>query len=100
MAKRKNYKVIIRYDNLVRDVERLPTQKLKGEIIKIRRPLQIIVPLKLRHDKYDNNDNNENDNVNSHSLNRRGDLDYLPNKTDLRRYDKIKTCRLNFIKFS
>ena len=92
MAKRKNYKVIIRYDNLVRGVERLPTQKLKGEIIKIRKPLQIIVPLKLRNDKYDNNDNDESDNVNSHRLDRRGDLDDLPNKTDLRRYDKIKTC--------
>ena len=86
-------------DNLVRGVELFTTQKLKGKIEKVRRPLQMIVPLELRNDfndnsdnndKNDNNDNDENDNVNSDSL-KRDDLDDLLDKTDLSENRKIQT---------
>ena len=74
------------------DVELLTTQKLKGKIVKIRRPLQMIVPLELRNDfnnnsdnnnKSDNNNDDKNDNVSSDSLNRRDNLDDLLDKTSL-----------------
>ena len=79
----------------------LTTQKLKGKIIKIRTPSQVVVPLELRNDfndnsdnndKYDNNDDGANNSVNRHSMNPRGDLNNLLDKTDLRRYNTVKTC--------
>ena len=67
---------------------------------KIRRPLQMIVPLELRNDFNDNGDNNdnndnndddENDNVNIDILNPRNDLDNLLDKTNLGEEEKIQT---------
>ena len=66
---------------------------------KIRRPLQMIVPLELRNDfngngdnndNNDNNDDDENDNVNIDSLNPRNDLDALLDKTNLGEKRKSK----------
>ena len=83
----------------VRGVELLITQKLKGKMERIRRPLQMIVPFKLRNnfnnngdnnDKNDNNDDDENDNVNIDSLNPRNDLDDLLDKTNLGEKRKSK----------
>ena len=61
----KNIKLLYDNDNLVRGVELLTTQKLKGKMEKIedRRPLQMIVPLELRNAFNNNSDNNDkNDN--------------------------------------
>ena len=97
--KGKIIKLLYGNDNLVRGVEVLITQKLKGEMEKIRRPLQMIVPFELRNDfngngnnndKSDNNDDNENDNVNIDSLNPRNDLDDLLDKTNLGEKRKFK----------
>ena len=80
-------------------MELLITQKLKGKMEKIRRPLQMIVPFESRNDfngngdnndKSDNNDHNENDNVNIDSLNPRNDLDDLLDKTNLGEKRKSK----------
>ena len=66
---------------------------------KIRRPLQMIVPLELRNDfdnngdyndKNDNNDDDENDDVNIDSLNPCNDLNDLLDKTDLGEKRKSK----------
>ena len=98
-CKAKIIKLLHGNDYLVRGVELLTTQKLKEKTIKIRRPLQMIVPLELRNDfndnrdnsdKHHNNDNDENDNVNSDNLNRRNNLDDLLDKTDLRENRKSK----------
>ena len=80
-------------------MELLNTQKLKGKIEKIRRPLQMIVLLELRNDFNDNSDNNdkndsndddESDKVNSDSLSQRDNFDDLLNKTDLSEKRKFK----------
>ena len=90
--KGKIIKLLYGSDNLVRGVELLITQKLKGKMEKIRRPLQMIVPLELRNDfndsgdnnyNNDNNDDDENDNANIDSVNPRNDLDALLDKTNL-----------------
>ena len=82
-------------------MELLITQKLKGKMEKIRRPLQMIVPLELCNDFNDNGDNNdknynnddyENDNVNINSLNPSNDLDNLLDKTNLG--EKRKSTRV------
>ena len=87
-------KLLYGNDNLLRGVELLITQKLKGKIEKIRRPLQMIVPLELRNDFNDNGDNNdendnkdddENDDVDIDSLNPRNDLDDLDEKSKSKR---------------
>ena len=66
---------------------------------KIRRHLQMIVPLELRkdfndngdnNDKNDNNDDDENDNVNINSLSLRNNLDDLLDKTNLSKKRKSK----------
>ena len=97
--KGKIIKLLYGNDNLVRGVELLITQKLKGKMEKIRRPLQMIVPFELRNDfngngdnndESDNNDDNENDNVNIDSLNPRNDLDDLLDKTNLGEKRKSK----------
>ena len=75
--KGKIVKLIYGIENLVQHLELLTTQKLKRKIEKIRRPLQMIVPLQLcnsfnnnsdNNDKNNNNDNDENDNVSSDSF--------------------------------
>ena len=88
-------KLLYGNDNLVRGVELLITQKSKGKLLKIRRPLQMIVPLEICNDFNDNNDKNdnddrENDNVSSDNLNPRDDLDDLLDKTDLNENRKSK----------
>ena len=66
---------------------------------KIRRPLQMIVPLELRNDfndnddnndKNDNNDDDEKDNVNIDNFNPRNNLDDLLDKTNLGKKRKSK----------
>ena len=80
-------------------MELLITQKLKGKMEKIRRPLHMIVPLELRNDFNDNGDNNdendnndddENGNINIHSLNPHNDLDDLLDKNNLGEKRKSK----------
>ena len=94
----------------VRGVELLITQKLKGKMERIRRPLQMIVPFKLRNnfnnngdnnDKNDNNDDDENDNVNIDSLNLRNGLDDLLDKTNLgekRKSKRVATINADIIR--
>ena len=72
----------------------LTTHELKGKLEKIRRSLQIIVPLELRNDfnnNSDDNDKNNNNDDNENSLNLLvDDLDDLLDKTDLSENRKSK----------
>ena len=99
--KGKIMKLLYGNDNLLRGVEVLITQKLKGKMEKIRRPPQMIVPLELRNDNGDNNDENdnndddENDDVNIDSLNPRNDLDDLDEK---RKSKRVAAINANIIR--
>ena len=63
--KGKIVKLLYGNNNLVRGVELLITQKLKGKIKKFGRPIQMIAQLELCNDF---NDNSNNDDKNDHNM--------------------------------
>ena len=95
--KGKIIKLLHSNDNLIRGVELITTQTSNKKVIKIRRPIQMIIPLEVRNEINDNNDdsdkndnNNENDDINYDNLNQRDDLDDLHDKIDFQENRKSK----------